>query len=168
MHTRYLVLAGATSVLMLAACMTGCGHMNAQDDTPITIGDGSLTMESVTPWAKYGKPDANTWVHPNGGGAVASVVLTSGNNTRTISYSGQRCEVRVRYATTDIKVSTNNAGRALRVETDASAFHAGASGNVLVHNNASAKISHVTVIRGTQTMADSNASGGTKVVIHYR
>jgi hypothetical protein len=38
----------------------------------------------------------------------------------------------------------------------------------LAHNNANAKISHVTVTRGNQTVFDASASGGTTVTIHYQ
>jgi hypothetical protein len=67
-----------------------------------------------------------------------------------------------------VTVTTGNNGKALQVATDYSAFHGGASARHLVHNNGNAKISHVTVMKGTQRVFDSDASGGTKIVISYR
>jgi hypothetical protein len=49
-----------------------------------------------------------------------------------------------------------------------SAFVAGASPNHLAHKNQNAKISHVTVTKQGVKVFDSDASGGTKVVIDYQ
>ena len=54
----------------------------------------------------------------------------------------------VRYASTDITVTTGNNGQGLQVITDFGSFHAGATPNHLAHNNPNAKISHVTVTAG--------------------
>jgi hypothetical protein len=76
--------------------------------------------------------------------------------------------VAVRYASTDITVTTGDDGKGLRVLTDFGSFHAGATTSHLAHNNANAKISRVTVTRGNQIAFDSAASGGTTVTIGYQ
>ncbi|MGA2268455.1 MAG: hypothetical protein ABSH44_08305 [Bryobacteraceae bacterium] len=161
--------ATAVLVALLAAAIGGCVLMWAQDiDTPIIIADGSLTIESAVPWASYSSPGANEKVHPNTGKSVTKVVISMPGNNRTVTFSGQKCTVAVRYASTDITVTTGNDGKGLRVLTDFSSFHAGATARHLAHNNASSKISHVTVTQGNQTAFDSSASGGTTVTISYQ
>jgi hypothetical protein len=96
------------------------------------------------------------------------VVIAMPGNNRTMTFSGQKCTVAVRYASTDITVTTGNNGQGLQVITDFSSFHAGATARHLAHNNANAKISHVTVTQGNQTAFDSNASGGTTITISYQ
>jgi hypothetical protein len=157
-------------VALLAAAIGGCIHMWAQDiDTPIIIADGSLTIESRgVPWANWGGSGTNTRVHPNAGKAVTQVVLAMPGNNQTLPFSGQRCTVAVRYASTDITVTTGNNGRGLQVTSDFGSFHAGATNQHLAHNNATAKISRVTVTRGNQVVFDSAASGGTTITIHYQ
>ncbi len=49
-----------------------------------------------------------------------------------------------------------------------SAFHQGSNGNVLAHNNANAKIAHVTIIKADKQVFDSDAVKGTKITIHYQ
>jgi hypothetical protein len=56
----------------------------------------------------------------------------------------------------------------LQVTTDFGSFHAGATARHLAHNDASSKISHVTVTQGNQTAFDSSASGGTTITIGYQ
>ena len=137
-------------------------------DTPIIIADGSLTIESRgVPWANWGG-SGNTKVHPNAGKSVTQVVIAMPGNNRTVTFSGQKCTVAVRYASTDITVTTGNNGRGLQVITDFGSFHAGATARHLAHNDASSKISHVTVTQGNQTAFDSSASGGTTVTISYQ
>jgi hypothetical protein len=157
-------------VALLAAAIGGCVHMWAQDiDTPIIIADGSLTMESRgVPWASWTSSGSNTKVHPNAGKSVTQVVIAMPGNNRTVTFSGQKCTVAVRYASTDITVTTGNNGRGLQVTTDFTSFHNGATINHLAHNNATSKISHVTVTQGNQTAFDSNASRDTTVTIHYQ
>ena len=160
-------------VTLLAAAIGGCVHMWAQgnNDTPIIIADGSLTIESRgVPWANFGNSGGNTKIHPHTGKSVPQVVIDMpGNRNRTVTFSpGQKCTVAVRYASTDITVTTGNNGQGLQVITDYSSFHAGATANHLAHNNPNAKISHVTVTRGNQIAFNSGASGGTTITIHYQ
>jgi hypothetical protein len=152
--------------LLVAAIMWAQGA----NDTPIIIADGSLTIESRgVPWANWGG-SGNTKVHPHTGKSVPHVVIDMpGNRNRTVTFSpGQKCTVAVRYASTDITVTTGNNGQGLQVITDFGSFHAGATAGHLAHNDASSKISHVTVTRGNQTAFDSSASGGTTITISYQ
>ncbi len=159
----------AVLVAVLAVAIGGCVHMWAQSgDTPIIIADGSLTIESAVPWASYSSSGSNTRIHPHTGKSVSQVVIAMPGNNRTVTFSGQRCTVAVRYASTDITVTTGNNGRGLQVMTDFGSFHAGATARHLAHNNATSKISHVTVSQGNQTVFDASASGGTTITIHYQ
>ena len=156
-------------VALLAAAIGGCVHMWAQNiDTPIIIADGSLTIESAVPWASFGGSGQNPRVHPDTGKSVTQVVIAMPGNNRTVTFSGQRCTVAVRYASTDITVTTGDDGKGLRVLTDFGSFHAGATPRHLAHNDASSKISHVTVTQGNRTAFDSGASGGTTITISYQ
>ena len=158
-------------VALLAAAIGGCVHMWAQgnNDTPIIIADGSLTMESRgVPWAGYGGSGQDPRVHPHTTKSVTQVVIAMPGNNRTVTFSGQKCTVAVRYASTDITVATGDNGQGLRIMTDFGSFHAGATPSHLAHNNANAKISRVTVTRGNQIAFDSAASGGTTVTIGYQ
>jgi hypothetical protein len=140
-----------------------------RSDTPIIIADGSLTIESRgVPWANWGGAGSNTRSHPNAGKAVSQVEIAMPGNNQTVTFSGQKCTVAVRYVSTDITVATGNNGQGVQVTTDFGSFHAGATSNHLAHNNANAKISRVTVTRGNQTVFDASASGGTTVTIHYQ
>ena len=155
------------SVAFLAVAI-GCVHMWAQrGDTPIIIADGSLTMESAVPWASY-SGGGNARVHPHTGKSVTQVVIAMPGNNRTVAFSGQKCTVAVRYASTDITVTTGNNGQGLQVLTDFGSFHAGATERHLAHNDANSKISHVTVTQGNRTVFDSGASGGTTITISYQ
>ena len=157
-------------VALLVAAIGGCALMWAQrGDTPIIIADGSLTIESRgVPWANWGGAGTNTRVHPNAGKAVTQVAIAMPGNNQTVTFSGQKCTVAVRYASTDITATTGNNGQGLQVTSDFGSFHGGATNNHLAHNNANAKISHVTVTRGNQVAFDSSASGGTTVTISYQ
>jgi YbbR domain-containing protein len=138
------------------------------DDTPIIIADGSLTIESAVPWASYSGSGPNTKVHPHTGKSAAEVEIHIPDKDKTVTFSGEKCTVAVRYASTDITVTTGDNGKGLQVITDFSSFHDGATPNHLAHKDASSKISHVTVKQGDQTKFDSGASGGTTVTIHYQ
>ena len=159
----------AVLVALLTIAIGGCVHIWAAGaDTPIIIADGSLTIESAVPWASYSGSGQNPRVHPNAGKSVTQVVIAMPGNNRTVTFSGQKCTVAVRYASTDITVTTGDNGQGLRVMTDFGSFHAGATPRHLAHNNANAKISHVTVMQGNQTVFDSGASGGTTITISYQ
>ena len=150
---------------MLLALLAGMLSL-AQDDTPITISDGSLTINSAVAWANYTSPDANTKVHPQPGKAVTKVAITMPGHNQVINFSTEKCTVAVRYASTDITFTTGGNGRGLRLNTNFSAFNT--SGNIMTHQNANSKISHVVVTKGTQNVFDFTASGGTNIVISYR
>jgi hypothetical protein len=156
-------------VTLLTAAIGGCVHLWAQrSDTPIIIADGSLTIESRgVAWANWTNSGSNTKIHPNAGKSVSSVEIAMPGNNRTVACSGRTCTVTVRYASTDITVTTGNNGQGLRLTTDFTSFHNGATGNHLAHNNTTSKISHV-VVTGGNPPFDATASGGTTITIHYQ
>jgi len=160
----------AVFVTLLAVAIGGCVHMWAQrTDTPIIIADGSLTIESRgIPWANWSNSGSNTKVHPNAGKSVNQVEIAMPGNNRTVTFSAQKCTVAVRYASTDITVTTGNNGQGLQVTTDFGSFHNGATTRHLAHNNATSKISRVTVTQGNRIVFNATASGGTTVTIHYQ
>jgi hypothetical protein len=137
-------------------------------DTPIIIADGSLTIESAVPWASYSSSGSNTKVHPHTGKSAAKVAIVIPGKNRTVTFSGQKCTVAVRYASTDITVTTGDNGKGLQVITDFGSFHAGATPRHLAHNDATSKISHVTVTQGNRIAFDASASGGTTITISYQ
>lgn len=153
---------GIVLALLLGAGVAGW----ASGDTPIVILDGSLTMQSAIPWNKF-KGSGDERQHPNGSGGITQVVVTINGKDQTVDCTNQRCVVDVTYASTHIKVISGNNGKGLRI-SPFSAFQNGSTSDVLVHKNQSAKISHVTVTRAATTAVDSDASSGTKVVIHYQ
>lgn len=137
-------------------------------DTPIIISDGSLTIDATIPWTNFRDVDATTKSHPQGAKSVSKVIVTAGGATQTFTFSGQKCTVAIRYAATDVVVSTDNSGKGLRIKTDYGSFRPGASANLLTHANPNAKISSVTVTRGTQTLFTATPSGGTRISISYQ
>jgi len=159
----------AAIVLPLLALLSGAVYLAAQPgDTPIVIGDGSLTMQSAVLWSSFtGQGHART--HPHATKSITSVDITMPALRHTVSFSGDQVEVDVTYASTfPITISTTNGGRRLVVDTDFGSFHAGADGNHLVHNNASGTITNVKVKRNGAVVFDSPASGHTTVTIHYQ
>ena len=163
MISRSLLFAAV--VILLA--FPGGSPIQAQDDSPVTIADGSLTMDSVTPWTSFTSSGTSSKTHPQTGKAVTQVAITMPGHNQVLTFSGQKCTVAIRYAATDITVTTGNNGRGMRVDTDFNSFRA-AGANRLEHTNRTAKISRVVVTRGNQTLFDNAASGGTKIVISYR
>ncbi len=156
------------SLALLAAVLGGAAWLRAQDPTPIIIGDGSLTIESRgVPWSSF-TGSGRTKTHPHTGKAVPQVAITMPGKNQTVTFAGQKCTVTVRYLSSVITVTTGNNGRRLQVTTDFTAFHPGSTPNLLEHNDASGKISHVTVMKGSQTAFDSDASGGTRIEISYQ
>jgi len=154
---------------LLALLLGGALFLGAQGgDTPIIISDGSLTIDATVPWTSFLDADATTKSHPQAAKSVTKVVVTVSGNTRTFDFSSQKCTVAVRYAATDVVVSTNGSGKALQIKTDFASFRPGASSNLLAHTNPSAKISSVTVTRGAQTLLTATPSGGTKISISYQ
>lgn len=156
-------VAGIMLALLGAAAICGWAQSG---DTPIVILDGSLTMESAVPWSQFtGTGDLRS--HPHTGKAVTKVAITMPGTNQTVTFNNQQCTVDVTYASTDIQVSTGNNGKGLRL-TPFSAFQNGGTQNLLAHKNQNAKISHVTVTKAGVKAFDSDASGGTKIVISYQ
>jgi len=162
----------ALVVLALVAAIVGA--LWAQDDTPITISDGSLTIESSGfAWTSWGNSGARK-THPAAGRkAVPQVDITlAGVIQPPVPCSGQRCIVDVTYLTTNVNIDSGPNGRNLSVGTNFSSFHSGATPNHLAHNNPNGKISHVTVKQGNVTRFDqavpANSTRKTMIVIHYR
>jgi len=155
--------------ILLTLLLGGAFFLDAQgSDTPIIISDGSLTIDATVPWTNFGNADATTKSHPQRTRSVTKVVVTAGGATQTFNFSGQQCTVAVRYAATDVVVSTDNHGKALRIKTDYASFRPGASANLMTHTNPNAKISSVTVMRGAQTLFSATPSGGTRISISYQ
>lgn len=155
--------------LALAAILAGTAFLSAQPrDTPIVIGDGSLTMESAVPWSSF-TGTGNSHGHPHVNKSITSVEVSMPSLNHTIAFNGEKAEINVTYADTfSIKVASGAGGRRLTVNTDFSAFRPGADANHLSHSNAAGKITHVTIVRNGTVALDSAASGHTKVVIHYQ
>jgi hypothetical protein len=137
------------------------------NDTPITISDGSLTIESAVPWTGYTGSGSNTKVHPHTWKSVTEVVIGTPGKNQTVAFSSEKCTVVVRYSSTDITVTTEDDGKGLKVITNFSSFHDGATPNHLAHNDGSSKISHVTVTHGNPMAFDICAPGSTTVTIHF-
>ncbi len=155
-------------ILLLAAGITGTLWLRGQDtDSPITISDGSLTVDAAVPWSAFRSLDAENKAHPDASRSVTQVAITLPGHNQTIPFSAQKCVVTIHYASTDFTVSTVNRGKGLQVSTNFGDFNGGNTTR-LVHKNRNAKISHVTVTRDDETVFDSDASGGTKIVISYR
>ena len=141
----------------------------AQSDTPIIITDGSLTMESRNvPWSRY-SGTGDTRRHPETRKSVTGVDLTVNGNTQTIPFSGQQCNVTARYGNTTVTISTDAAGHNLQVATDfAASFHAGATPDLMAHNNASGQLGAITVMKNGAPAFRGTGSGHSQIVIHYR
>lgn len=158
--------------LFSCLCAALCLGTAQAADTPITIGDGSLTISSAVAWGRFSNVDAKTKAHPDQTKSVTRVAVTMGGSAaaqnKTVNFSGQKCEVTVQYANTDVLVSTNPSGKNLTVVTDWSSFHPGATANDMAHNDASQKITHVVVKQAGVTVLDAAPNGGTKIVISYR
>jgi hypothetical protein len=165
LHSRALLAIPALLLFLLGGAL----FLSAQgSDTPIVISDGSLTIDATVPWTNFQDADATTKSHPHTTKSVTKVVVTAGGATQTFNFSSQKCTVAVRYAATDIVVSTDDSGKALRMKTDYGSFRPGARSSLLAHTNPNAKISSVTVTRGAQTVFTATPSGGTKISISYQ
>jgi hypothetical protein len=160
-----LRLAG-TILAVLAAVLAAVVYSWAQSgDTPIVIGDGSLTMESAVPWAQFtGTGDLKA--HPHTNKSVTKVLVTIGGKSSSVAFSNQQCTVEITYASMDITFATGRDGKGLNVKPF-SAFRQ-TDATHLAHNNPNAKISHVTVMKAGAKVFDSDASGGTKITISYQ
>jgi hypothetical protein len=161
-----LRLAGTVAALLTAAfalCVFGWAQGG---DTPIVISDGSLNIRSEVPWSLYtGTGDIKS--HPHTTKSATSVAFTVGGKDQTIAFAGESCRVDITYAGAHIVFNTGTDGKGFMMRPY-SAFHQGSTANFLAHNNANAKISHVTIIKGNQQVFDSDAVSGTKITIHYQ
>ncbi|HUI55966.1 MAG TPA: hypothetical protein VLY04_13415 [Bryobacteraceae bacterium] len=159
-------MVGAIAAFLTAAlgvCVLGWAQ---SADTPIVISDGSLTIESAVPWSQYtGTGDIKT--HPHTMKSVTKVVVTMPGKNHPESFSGESCRIEIAYASDHIVINTGTDGKGLMMRPF-SAFRPGDTPNRLVHRNASAKISHVTVTKGTNVVFNSDASGGTRITIDYQ
>jgi hypothetical protein len=167
MHRQQQIVRLAGTVLALLTALLAamvCGWAYA--DTPIVILDGSLTIQSAVPWNQFtGTGDVRT--HPDTTKSVTAVTVTMPGKNQAVKFSGEVCAVDITYAGAHIMFTTGNTGKGLRV-SPFSAFAPGATPNHLAHRNQNVKISHVTVSRAGVKVFDSDASGGTKVVIDYQ
>src|SRR3954470_24499205 len=109
MISRSLLFAAV--VIMLA--FPGGAPIQAQDDSPVTIADGSLTMDSAIPWTSFTGSGASSKSHPQTGKAVTQVAITMPGHNQVLTFSGQKCTVAIRYAATDITIATGNNGRGM-------------------------------------------------------
>ena len=161
-----LRLAGTVAALLTAAfalCVFGWAQGG---DTPIVISDGSLNIQSAVPWNQYTGP-GDIKSHPHTAKSITKVAFTVGGNGQTITFAGESCTVDITYAGAHIVFNTGTNGKGLMMRPF-SAFHQGSNANLLAHNNATAKISHVTIIKGNQQVFDSDASGGTRITLSYQ
>jgi hypothetical protein len=155
-------------VVALLALLASVAFVSAQSgDTPIVIGDGSLTMQSAVPWARFtGK--GNTRTHPQSAKSVTSVDISMPALGHTVTFTGDQVEVDIMYAGSfPIKVTSGPGGRNAVVNTDFASFHPGSDGTQLIHNNSTGMITHVAVLRNGTSVFDSAGTGHTKIVIHY-
>jgi len=158
---------GLMTGTVLALLVAGVAGWAESVDTPIVIQDGSLTMQSKIPWNKYlGSGDQKQ--HPNGSGAITSVVVTiKGVDQPAVDCTNRVCTVDVTYASTDIKITGGGHGQGLTV-SPFSAFNNGSTSDVIEHKNRNARISHVRVTNGGGKPFDWDVTTNTKVVIHYK
>lgn len=163
---QILRLAGTVAALLAAAFALSVLGWAFSGDTPIVISDGSLNIHSAVPWSQYtGTGDIKA--HPHTTKSVTKVELTVGGKNQTITFAGESFKVDVTYAGGHIVFNTGTDGKGLMMRPF-SAFHQGSNGNVLAHNNANAKIAHVTIIKADKQVFDSDAVSGTKITIHYQ
>src|ERR1039457_6374936 len=163
---RILRVAGTVAALLTAAFALSVLGWAFAGDTPIVIADGSLNIQSAVPWSQYaGTGDIKS--HPHTTKSVSSIAFTVGGKSQTIAFAGESCNVDITYAGGHIVFNTGTNGKGFMMRPF-SAFHRGSTDNFLAHNNANAKISHVTIVKGNQQVFDSDAVSGTKITIHYQ
>jgi len=162
---RKLRLAGLILALLTAIC-AACLVSWAQADTPIVISDGSLNLNSAVPWAQYTGAGA-VRAHPHTTKSVTSVVANIAGTDHPVTFANQSCTVDVTYAGEHIVFSTGANGKGITMRPFTS-FHPGAQASALLHNNANGHITHVKIVSGNATAFESDASGGTRITIHYQ
>jgi len=156
-----------TWILLTVGLAGAAACLWAQVDTPIIVGDGSLTIRSEVPWARFSSSGRDK-IHPDTGKAITKVDVVMPNNNRTVDCARQQCTISIRYGTTDMVFATGANGTGLRFTTDHASFHGGSDEKEIAHNDTHSKISRVTVQQGQRTLFTGTASGGTKVTIHYQ
>jgi hypothetical protein len=120
--SRIATLAALVGLSLLGGVVV---TVQAQGDSPITISNGSLHLESAVAWSQF-KTQGNTKSHPQGDRSVPKIELTVGTNTQTFDIGGQRCQVTVKYGSTSLSVGTGTNGKGLSVSTDFTSFRPGA------------------------------------------
>ena len=156
----------AVALLLMSTLTLRESSWAQSSDTPIIILDGSLTIQSAVPWSDFsGTGDIRT--HPHTTKSVTKVVVTKPGTNMTETFSGEPCTVDVTYASAHIVFSTGSDGKGLTMRPF-SLFRAGNTKNLLVHKTTKSKISHITVTKGSTTVFDSDASGGTQITISYQ
>jgi len=161
-----LRVAGSLAVIVTLALVLSALGLAQGGDTPIVILDGSLNIQSSVPWSQYtGAGDVKA--HPGTAKSVTSVVLTVKGQSQTIPFNAEACIVDITYAGSHIYFRTGKDGKGLTMEPY-SAFQPGSNANFLTHKNAHEKIAHVTITKALGQVFDSDATGATKITIHYR
>ncbi|MGP8242934.1 MAG: hypothetical protein ACLQVN_00270 [Bryobacteraceae bacterium] len=150
-------------ILLVGVTLT----LQAQGDTPITVSNGSLHVESLVPWAQF-TTNGNTKTHPQTNKSVPSIDLTLGNNTQTLNIGGQRCQVQVQYGGTTLTIATGANGKGLGVTTDFSSFRPRSDGNHLDHANSNQTISSIAITKAGQSLFQGNPTGAVTIVVHYQ
>jgi hypothetical protein len=157
-----------TGIVLALLASLGAAYLYAQGDTPIVIGDGSLTMTSTgIPWSSF-IGTGRTHNHPQQNKCVTSIDISMPALSHTITFDHEKVDVTVVYAGNfNIGASTQSNGTHLSITTDFTAFTA-TDANHLSHNNASGHITHLTISRNGTVVFDSNANGHSSITIHYQ
>jgi|ERR1035437_9114957 hypothetical protein len=156
-----IILAFLTAALAL--CIISWAQAG---DTPIIISDGSLSMESAVPWTQF-TGGGDTRSHPHTNKSINQIEVVLAGRSQVVTFANEPCTVDITYASAHIVIGTGAGGRGITVRPF-SAFHQGSTPNVLLHNNASSKISHVKITKGGAVAFESDASGGARITIHYQ
>ena len=157
---------GIILAFLTATLAAGVGAWAQSGDTPIIISDGSLRLESAVPWSQFtGSGDIRT--HPHTDKSAMQVEVVLGGQNHPVDCAGGPCTVDITYASAHIVIGTGASGKGISMRPF-SAFRQGETPNMLLHNNASSKISHLKITKGSAVAFESDASGGTRITIHYR
>lgn len=141
--------------------------VQAQGDTPITVSNGSLHIESAVPWAQF-QTQGSVRIHPHTNKSVPKIELTMGTNTQTFAIGGQKCQVQVKYGSTTLRIGTGANGKGLTVDTDFTSFRPRSDGTHLDHVNSAQTISSIAVTKAGKSIFQGSPSGAVTLVIHYQ
>jgi hypothetical protein len=181
---RNITIVGLFTVLLAASFSAGspdrAAALNAevggmgmlQDDTPITISDGSpLTIESVRPFVEY---DDNEIFPDHVHRTVTEVgISVDGKALGPFAFNNERCQVDITYGKTTLAVRTNRFGQVLRVRTSPGTFLHGwvpsKDKKTYTIDTPGAYITSVQVAKAGKTWRFPKLPPGRKVItIHYR